>query len=644
LFAEEVADESDEDIGLFALSLEKIGEIKVISASKTKETARTVSVPISVVAAEDIHYGGMTNLYEALQFSPSIDMLQIDRNRYALGVHGLHDVFSERTATLVNGRAADSPLYGGSEFLRLPLFMEDIQQVEILRSPSGAVWGGNALNGVINVITKKPLDVKGGLISSQINDFGDNYQFLRYADGDNNSSWRVSTGYENQDTSSGALNDKFTSLTTPPNEFESRDFRRKFAVDSELFKSVDKDTTISYGLGYSHTEMGDFEYLALYPKQNGFMETTRAYTKIEKEVEHGTNYLQWYGNFSNTKYPSLSKYFSAENYIDGQLVFSLGEDHITSTGATLQIVHIDQDIMSGQEFVADSDPIDEQQVSGFFLDKWKLSEEFSLESQIRGEYHSENQSDWAGRLTGYYNFDDSLLRFSVARAYKSILPNLRVMGGTLPALTVVSNDSLNNERVKSYEVGYNRMLSPDVSFWLNGYFQEYEDMIGYSNITPGTFKPLNIGSARAYGIEPELSIQKEKYKLSAWYNYNIFETREKAPDLSEAQEVRGYLPAKHKVGATLRIFLPDKCTLNLNYKGSALTSPSGPIGGNVSQFQRLDVTVTKEFMFNHNTAEMQFGVSDLFDRTDILARDQGAVQYPHEVPGRTFWARLQMKF
>ena len=169
-------------------------------------------------------------------------------------------------------------------------------------------------------------------------------------------------------------------------------------------------------------------------------------------------------------------------------------------------------------------------------------------------------------------------------------------------------------------------------------------MIGYSRINAGTVKAKNIGSARAYGVEPELSIQDDRCKLSMWYNYNIFETREDPPDLSVSQEVRAYLPAKHKAGATLRVLMPDKCTLNLNYKGSSFTFPSGPYGGNVSAFHRLDVTIAKEFAINDTDAEIMFGVSDLFDQTDLLARDQGAVQFPHEVPGRTFFARLQMKF
>ena len=142
LQAQDLPDPND---GYFRMSLEELMEIEIVSASRKKQRLTDAAVPVSIITAEDIHYSGLTNLYEILQFAPSIDALQVDRSRYALGVRGLHDTWSDRTLTLINGRAADNPIFGGSEFLRQPLLLEDIKQIEILRGPSGAAWGRQCL-------------------------------------------------------------------------------------------------------------------------------------------------------------------------------------------------------------------------------------------------------------------------------------------------------------------------------------------------------------------------------------------------------------------------------------------------------------------------------------------------------------------
>ena len=90
----------------------------VISASRQPQSADWLSVPVSIITAEDIHYSGHTNLPEILQYTPGVDVLRIDRNRYAVGVRGLHDVYSDRTLVLIDGRNAYSPLVRRSRLAR----------------------------------------------------------------------------------------------------------------------------------------------------------------------------------------------------------------------------------------------------------------------------------------------------------------------------------------------------------------------------------------------------------------------------------------------------------------------------------------------------------------------------------------------
>ena len=117
----------------FEMSIEELMEVPVVvSVSRQPQKLGELSAPVSVITAEDIHYSGLTNIPEILQFSPGIDMLRISRFRYAVGVRGLHEFISDRTLVLINGRSAESPLFGGSEYYTLPILMEDIERIEVL--------------------------------------------------------------------------------------------------------------------------------------------------------------------------------------------------------------------------------------------------------------------------------------------------------------------------------------------------------------------------------------------------------------------------------------------------------------------------------------------------------------------------------
>ena len=95
---------------LFEMSIEQLMEVEVISASRQAQKIGELSVPVSVITADDIHYSGLTSIPEILQFAPGVDVIRLSRERYAVGVRGLHDLISDRTLALINGRSAESPL------------------------------------------------------------------------------------------------------------------------------------------------------------------------------------------------------------------------------------------------------------------------------------------------------------------------------------------------------------------------------------------------------------------------------------------------------------------------------------------------------------------------------------------------------
>ncbi len=292
---------------LFEMSIEDLMNIPIVSASRQEQKLSELSVPVSVITAEDIHYSGLTDIPEILQISPGVDMLKISRFRYAVGVRGLHEFTSDRTLVLINGRSTESALFGGTSWETLPIQMEDIERIEVVRGPGGAAWGANAFNGVINIITKKPEDVLGGFASTTITEFGDSYTHLRVADKKDKWSWRVSAGYEDLESSDDAGAGRYASNTTATvnalmgfSSFTANDFARSWRFDSEAIYRPSDETKLSFGTGYSHSVLGDWEFGGYYPGGNGWYEEVRPYIKLENDFKNGSSgYLQWSGTFAN---------------------------------------------------------------------------------------------------------------------------------------------------------------------------------------------------------------------------------------------------------------------------------------------------------------------------------------------------------
>ncbi|MBN2211434.1 MAG: TonB-dependent receptor, partial [Sedimentisphaerales bacterium] len=632
-------DEKIESIEITGKELLLFEEMPVVfSAARQAQPIDKISVPVTVITAEDIHYSGLTSIPDILQFAPGIDYVPLSRNRWAIGVRGLHDFISDRTLTLINGRIADGPLFGGSEFYRLPIMPEDIDRIEIVRGPGGAAWGANAFTGVINIITKKPENVQGWFASNTINEFGDNYSHIRWASMAGPLSWRISLGYSHNENSDDAGAGDYASNNIPLNPligfsgYTARDFSRNLIFDGEAACSLSDDTQLQFGLGYSHNEIGDFEFGGYYPRKNTWLETARPYLKVTHEFEDdSTGYMQWFGNFLSTQFPTLYKGRFSENDLEAQWNLRLDE-HQLSVGGNVRIIYLNlDDGRTPQDLMYSGEPYSEQLAGMFLIDRWQIYDKLTLEGQIRGDWYSETQTDWSSRLTAIYPIDERKnhnFRISWAKAFRAPLATLREtmtsrislapMGlPGLNAFNVVPADDLDNEETWSLEAGYAGKITEDLNIRIDGYYQRFSKLIGYSRLADpmapalnrAFYQANNIDGADTYGGEIEIERKIQFGKISVWYAYNDFQE-----DISH-QNVRSYAPARHKAGMTGRIFISDSWTLNANYRYVNVTHPLvNDTLLDVSTTHRLDLTIMKKIA--QGAGEFMIGVSDLFNKTE----------------------------
>lgn len=151
---------------LLSMSLEQLMSIKVTSVSKKEETLSQTAAAVSVITQDDIRRSGSTTIPDALRLAPGVDVGRVDSHEWAVGVRGLNDTFSSSLLTLIDGRSIYSPLFSGTFWQAQDVVMEDIERIEVVRGPGATLWGANAFNGVISVVTKPASETQGVLVSS----------------------------------------------------------------------------------------------------------------------------------------------------------------------------------------------------------------------------------------------------------------------------------------------------------------------------------------------------------------------------------------------------------------------------------------------------------------------------------------------
>jgi iron complex outermembrane receptor protein len=152
--------------GLADLTLQQLSELPVTSVSGRPESLLTAPGSVFVISGEDIRRSAATNLPEALRLAPNLQVARLNAGQYAISARGMNNAIANKLLVLVDGRTIYSTLFSGVfwDYHALPL--EDIDRIEVISGPGGTLWGANAVNGIINVITKSAAATQGTLLSA----------------------------------------------------------------------------------------------------------------------------------------------------------------------------------------------------------------------------------------------------------------------------------------------------------------------------------------------------------------------------------------------------------------------------------------------------------------------------------------------
>lgn len=187
------------------LPLEELMRVEVVSAARKSQRLADVAASMHVISADDIRSSGARNLPEALRLVPGVDVAQLSASRWAVSTRGFTGRYANKLLVLVDGRSVYSPMFSGVlwEAERVPL--DTIERIEVLHGPAGSVWGSNAVNGVINIITKAAAETQGSFVEASVGDGGRRSLRARHgALGYNDSAWRLGAQTDRGDSGRGS--------------------------------------------------------------------------------------------------------------------------------------------------------------------------------------------------------------------------------------------------------------------------------------------------------------------------------------------------------------------------------------------------------------------------------------------------------
>ncbi len=149
-----------------AMSMEDLMNLQVTSVSKRTQKVADAAAAIFVITQEDIRRSGATSIPEALRLVPGLEVARIDQNKWAIGSRGFNGRFDNKLLVLIDGRSVYTPLFSGVYWNVQDVMLEDVDRIEVIRGPGATLWGANAVDGVINVITKKAKSTQSAVMTA----------------------------------------------------------------------------------------------------------------------------------------------------------------------------------------------------------------------------------------------------------------------------------------------------------------------------------------------------------------------------------------------------------------------------------------------------------------------------------------------
>jgi iron complex outermembrane recepter protein len=642
-----------------SMSLEDLMNMQVTSVSKRPEKVADAAAAVFVITQEDIRRSGATSIPDALRMVPGLEVAQIDQNKWAIGSRGFNGRFDNKLLVLIDGRSVYTPLFSGVYWNVQDVVLEDVDRIEVIRGPGATLWGANAVDGVINIITKSAKATQGGLVSVGAGSQEATAETVRYGTKVKDSTYYRVYGkyydwYPSIDTAGATASDGWHAL------------RGGFRVDSN---ATTRDSITVQGDIY-HDNFGETvtvpsltppTFSSTYPN-NGF--------------ETGGDLLgRWNHSFSSRSSTSLQMYYDRTNiadpsvFADHESVYDIDFQHDIHLGESQELIwglgyRSIQDTNSSSFTVSlQPDHSSLNQYSAFVQDEVSLLNnrmhitlgskfehnpftgfEFEPNVRVSGTV-TKNQSVWAAvsRAVRTPALTEEGLRLTEA----VIPPGTPPFNSPLPVIEAVfGNPQFRPENLMAYELGYRVQATSSFSADIAAFYNNYSNL---RIAEPGTpfvegnpiprdlvvpFVASNNMSGGTYGIEPYAEWRVlPKWRLLGAYTYLQMNIH-KDQAISTPDDTDGRSP-KHQFYFRSSLDLPKHFEQDL-----MLRYVDNLPGLNIPSYYSLDLHIGWKPV---SQVQLSFGAQDLLNSQHLEFIPEFLNTLPTQVR-RTFYGGIAWTF
>ncbi|MBI3803130.1 MAG: TonB-dependent receptor [Nitrospirae bacterium] len=560
--------------------------VEVVTYSKSPQKWFDTPAAVYVITQEDIRRSGVTNIPEALRMAPGVEVYRVNANQWVVGIRGFTSLtgrLSPSLLVLIDGRSVYSPLLAGVFWEVQDLLLEDVERIEVIRGPGGTLWGANAVNGVINIITKHSKETQGGLATLGAGTEERDFAGVRYGGAvGERLHYRVYGKFFNRDAAFHPTGDAFD---------DWRMAQGGFRADLDL---PERNTVTIQGDLYSG-KAGQRTTITTYrPPSAQTMEKDADLSggNLSFRLDHlQSAQSDWtFKSYYDRTRRRTSTFQDDENTLDLELrnrfLLAAGHELIWGIGYRL----ISDDFTGASTTVFDPAQRTDALYSAFAQYQWALVQEqlfLTLGSKFEHNDYSGVEVQPSGRLLWKFRPDQAVWT-SIARAVRtpsrlehdSSLTGLTNPNATPPTfIRLIGEDALfDSEKVIAYEVGYRTQPIHRLSFDVAAFYNQYSDLLSLQAGAPFTesippdpdrvifpFFFENRVKGHTYGVELMSDWQvREWWRVNLMYTFlqiNLTQTSGAVDPLRIVASTEGTNP-HHQAGLRSLMTLPGNVELD----------------------------------------------------------------------------------
>jgi iron complex outermembrane receptor protein len=609
------------------VSLEELGQIEVTTASKVPVKAIRTPAAIYVITQEDIRRSGATSIPEALRMAPGVEVARVDSNTWSLGVRGFGSTLSRSVLVLIDGRSVYTPLFAGVYWQVQDTVLEDIDRIEVIRGPGGTIWGANAVNAVINIITKNAQETRGTLASAGGGNLDQGFVNFRYGAGnDKGFNYRV---YGKAFTRGPEFH---------PDHQQFDDWRMGQTGFRTDWDSHNRDRLTLQGDLYSGDAGQRVEMASYSPpyttdvQQNAEVSGGNLLGRWERDLGSGSNIqLQTYYDRTNRKQASFAE--SRDTFdIDfiHQLPLPWRQDFLWGLGASLSSGNASQVVPTVvftpnhytdklyNAFLQDEIPIVGDQLSLTIGSKFLHNgySGFEIEPTVRLLWTPSSQQTVWGAVTRAVR--------TPSRVEEDLQLTALVAQTPLTFFRAIGDRKFSSESLIGYEGGYRSLVGPRFHLDIAAFYNNYDHLLSVApgapfsesspppphTVIPLFFRNGLLGSTAGFEIAPDWT-PTHTWRLRGSYSYLHIDLSKRAgsPDASTANSTEGSSP-HHQVAIQSSLDLPKKLEFDQTFRYVS-SLPAQLVGAYTTADVRfswhatrsLDVSIVGQNLFQPHHAE-----------------------------------------